>query len=347
MDYLVKFIAKSWPHHSKSSGYHQIVPLLGTQLASLDITTIKSTLIPGRIAVWLAQRSGVRPYNYIDFYNEWAAVRDMYKNPKPTIYHVIYGDESYRYLGRMRFNKKHKVVASFHQPPDYLRQSVRGFEYLNGLDAVIVVGSNQKTFLSTYARSEKIFFVPHGVNTEVFLPLNSTNEKNGTTVLFVGTHKRDFQTLKKVCETLLVKDSSIIFKVVTLPENFGFFTGLPNVSLYSGLTEAELVNLYQTSDLFVQTLEDCTANNAVLEALACGLPVVVTDVGSIRDYVNDKCGLFAPQQDSNAMVDMIINLLQNGLRRHEMSVYARQQALKFDWKVVSKQLKAVYQHILS
>lgn len=42
--------------------------------------------------------------------------------------------------------------------------------------------------------------------------------------------------------------------------------------------------MYQESDLLVVLL-DSTANNSLLEAMACGMPMVTTDLQGVRDYV--------------------------------------------------------------
>src|SRR6266508_1723848 len=99
MDYDVKFIAKHWKHHSAHSGYDQLVGQLGSVIEPLNTGSLRAKWVPGRVAVALASRSGNALYSYLTFYDEWAAMRDMLFNHSPRIYHVLYGDDTYCYLG--------------------------------------------------------------------------------------------------------------------------------------------------------------------------------------------------------------------------------------------------------
>ena len=49
-----------------------------------------------------------------------------------------------------------------------------------------------------------------------------------------------------------------------------------------GLTDAELRDLYHSSDIAFIPLTNATANNAVLEAMASGIPLISTDLPAIR-----------------------------------------------------------------
>ena len=66
----------------------------------------------------------------------------------------------------------------------------------------------------------------------------------------------------------------------------------PHTSLFPPKWEASVVfqkllrALYHLSDLFFLPFVDAVANNAIVESIACGVPVVVSDVGSLRDYVD-------------------------------------------------------------
>jgi glycosyltransferase involved in cell wall biosynthesis len=90
-------------------------------------------------------------------------------------------------------------------------------------------------------------------------------------------------------------------------------------------------------------LHEATANNAVLEGMACGLPVVISDVGAVRDYVNPAGAKLIPPYNARCMAEAICNLMDDPQRRAEMGMQARDRALKFTWPAVIEQLDAVYQ----
>jgi glycosyltransferase involved in cell wall biosynthesis len=309
---------------------------------------VRHTWIPGRFAVQVAAKSGVAGYDMAAFFYEWAAYRELFRRNSQTIYHTLYGDESYRYLGQFPFLGKHRIVATYHQPPSFLGTVIQDLSYLRSLHALIVVSRNQIPFFSGAVDHHRLFWVPHGVDTAVFTPrLDSAGiAVQNRNCLFVGMHKRDFETLRRVIQIVSQEEPRVQFQVVTARSNEHLFVGQQNVKVYSGVTEAELVALYQNAALLLQPLLDCTANNAILEAMSCGLPAVVTDVGGVRDYVNEDCALLTPLQDAHEMATATLSLLAGDSRRAQMAIQARSRALRFDWEVVNADMRRVYEAIL-
>jgi glycosyltransferase involved in cell wall biosynthesis len=62
-----------------------------------------------------------------------------------------------------------------------------------------------------------------------------------------------------------------------------------------------------------------------MEAMACGLPVVVTPVGKIREYVTDGVnGLIFPRGDAESLAEKLLLLLKHNPKlRKELGVHAR------------------------
>jgi glycosyltransferase involved in cell wall biosynthesis len=95
----------------------------------------------------------------------------------------------------------------------------------------------------------------------------------------------------------------------------------------------------------VLPLLDTTGNLAVLEAISCGLPIVVSDVGGIRDYLDSSCASFAAPKDAKTMANHVLQLLQNPKGREELSEGCRKKALSFDWHRIAEQMKELYESI--
>lgn len=77
-----------------------------------------------------------------------------------------------------------------------------------------------------------------------------------------------------------------------------------------------------TSDNIVETLP-----MTLIEAAACGVPAVSTDVGAVRDVVLDgETGFVVPLEDEQALAERILYLLKHPDERHRMGIRARQHA---------------------
>lgn len=75
--------------------------------------------------------------------------------------------------------------------------------------------------------------------------------------------------------------------------------GLDNVVFHSGVPHDQLIHWYNAADFFCLASHGEGCPNVVLEAMACGTPVVVSDVGSVRDIVaHEGDGVIAKDCDS-------------------------------------------------
>ena len=80
---------------------------------------------------------------------------------------------------------------------------------------------------------------------------------------------------------------------------------------------------------------------SILEAMAAGLPVVSTDVGGIKDIVTDN-GILVPSEDSLAMEEAILKLINNPSLREEKGKKSLLNVQKYDVKNIAEQYTKLY-----
>ncbi len=83
-----------------------------------------------------------------------------------------------------------------------------------------------------------------------------------------------------------------------------------------------------------------------LEALACGTPVVGSNVASIPEVVGDG-GVLLPPDDAEGMAGALIQLATDECFRAELSHRALAQATRFSWKRTARETLAAYQDVVS
>jgi len=67
----------------------------------------------------------------------------------------------------------------------------------------------------------------------------------------------------------------------------------------------------------------------VIESMSCGIPVVATDVGGVKEGLDETCGFLCKPKDPEAIGTALISLLENSGMRETMSLNARQRVIDY------------------
>ena len=121
------------------------------------------------------------------------------------------------------------------------------------------------------------------------------------------TRKSIVSSLKQSFDALL--GSSYLTKILRLIEEYGL---RQNVELTGGLLDSELRKLYSACDIFVLPSLAESGPRVVLEAMACGKPVIGTKVGWVPMVVKDgQSGFLIDPADEQRIAERIRHLIDN------------------------------------
>ena len=262
------------------------------------------------------------------------------------LYHLTYAEDQFGLLGRFGWPDRCKVIATFHQPPSHLARFFTSEEPLRRLDGAIAVASNQVETLASLVGPERVFLVPHGVDVGFWSPsANGPPRNRRRTVLSVGHWLRDFNTMREVVQALRTRyGSALDVVIVTSSGHARRLAAWPGVRILVGVSEAELRGWYRAADVVVLPLVDATVNNAMLESLACGTPVVATGVGAICDLADGASVTPVAPGDPDAMTRAVMAILADP-DYQARSRAARATAEHLDWPRVARELMDVYQRV--
>lgn len=122
--------------------------------------------------------------------------------------------------------------------------------------------------------------------------------------------------------------------------------GLEGRVFWKGSQSPErILEMLRESDVFLHSSVSEGISNAVLEAMACGLPVVVTDAGGMREAVRDGIdGFVVPVRDVDAMAEALLRLARDPELRRRMGAAARQRVLEeFTLERQTRQWRELYE----
>lgn len=131
---------------------------------------------------------------------------------------------------------------------------------------------------------------------------------------FVGTGDAEAQ-LRELADRLQVADA-VAFK--------GF------------LAREQMPPIYREADVFVLPSQQEGMSIALLEAMASGLPVIVTDTGGTAELVaQGQNGEIIPWSDVPTLTRALQNLLNSDSLRRQMGAESRRRAMQFGWPVLA------------
>jgi len=189
----------------------------------------------------------------------------------------------------------------------------------------------------------KLKIFPRGLDTELFHPARRDAaffEKFGACngevrLLYVGriSREKDLDLLAAAYRRLRDEGLPVqLFVVGHGPYSETFAKSLPEAFFTGYLTGSELATAYASADIFVFPSTTDTFGNVILEAQACGVPVVVSDSGGPKELVEDKAnGLITKSRDLEDLTSAIRALVTNPALRERMGKSARDSVIDRSW----------------
>ena len=122
--------------------------------------------------------------------------------------------------------------------------------------------------------------------------------------------------------------------------------GLSNAITLQGVLPKRIVaERLRSADIFLLPSQWENQPAAIIEAFACGLPVIASRVGGIPEIVPEKFGRLLPPNDPVSIATAIVDLCNqyNSFDRHAISEYAKSH---FGYETISNQFSHAYQMVL-
>ncbi len=120
----------------------------------------------------------------------------------------------------------------------------------------------------------------------------------------------------------------------------------PFVHLTGYIALADLIAFYQSCDVFVLPSLHEGFGLPVMEAMACGAPVAVSDTPALREIADEAALNFDPT-DEEAMATALYQILADDELNRELRRRARARAQEFSWTRAARETLAVYEAVVN
>src|SRR5260221_54531 len=114
---------------------------------------------------------------------------------------------------------------------------------------------------------------------------------------------------------------------------------------FAGYANGDRPAYYCGADVYMCPTTRASFGVTLLEAMACGTPLVVTDIPAFRDVAAQSQAVFAPPGDPAAWGDAVNSLIDDGARRAAMAQEGRKVAERHAWPLVAQRVVAVYRRV--
>ncbi|KAF5436482.1 Glycosyltransferase involved in cell wall bisynthesis [Candidatus Methanophagaceae archaeon] len=203
---------------------------------------------------------------------------------------------------------------------------------------------------------DKMRVIPNGVDTELFQPDNGISIKHQTpTILWVGRFvpgksvEYIIQAAKILVneipdlKILLIGDGPSKDKILSLVEKFNLNK---NVIIKEYVANEKMPEMYQKSDVFVLPSLNEGVPKTLLEAMACGKPVVISDFPHLKELVKDA-GLMFPKGDVHALADNIKRLIMDKKLAKEFGSTGRMKIVEdHSWENTVRKTIEMYEEVV-
>ena len=248
------------------------------------------------------------------------------------------------------------VVGSFDL--DFLSETPLRRRYLRALsdlcDKVLVSSSCAQDTSCSIAEAEKIVLWRPGVDIQTFDPQKRSTglrerwqvSQNRAAVIYAGTLASNHGVSRLVSLELALRRTYPIHRLIVVgdgPALGELRLRCPQAEFLGHVPDSEMPELLASADLFVSPSERQSTHHAVLEAQACGLPVVVMARGAARERVAKGSALVC-DSDADFIVDTA-TLARTEARRIAMARAAREHALDQQWESGLAPLFAAYRSV--
>ena len=223
-------------------------------------------------------------------------------------------------------------------------------------DKITTVSRIQGETMVKFKLIKKFEVVPNVINTAIFSVKNKKTKNHPIEILHVSNlqHWKGIENILKAIQIVSTQRQDFILRIVGDGANRSYYEKLAEslfiknkfVNFEGYKSETEVASFMRSADFFVLNSESESFCCVMLEAMACGLPIIAPDCGAIPENMDKQKGILMPDRSVDSLTAAISTMLNN-YARYNSKEMAATISKKFPPEVVGKQFYQIYQSLLT
>lgn len=312
------------------------------------------------------------------FYERFWRFPQLVQQQKADIYHILDHSEAHITYGLKKLGKPvavtcHDLINFYYK--DNLQGSVtlpflshnmwlHAVKGMKQADAVVTVSSMTAKDATKILDIEpgRISVAPNAVE-GVFKPLPQSEidkfrHQSGISpetlcLLNVGSNhpRKNIDTVLKVIETLKQQGVSVHLLKAGADFNEEQKVFISNQNLENNISylgkpdKSNLIQIYNAADILIAPSLHEGFGITLLEAMACGTPVITANVSAMPEVVGDA-GILVEPLDYQSMADAVVNVQKDSIFRQQLIEKALTRVKQFTWESTSEKIAQVYEGLM-
>jgi len=206
-------------------------------------------------------------------------------------------------------------------------------------------------------KNNNYFVIPNVVDVDKFIPLENKKKTAKIRIIHVSCFEEASKNISGIIRSvqkLSLKRQDFELRLVgdgidkKRLENYAQELGVKDTFVYfDGLMEGQiLIDFFNSADFLVLFSNYENLPVIIVEAFACGLPVLSTDVGGIKEHLNEERGILVEAGDENAFIEKLDSMLSNYSNYNSKKI--REYAVSnFSNKVIGKSFYTIYDNVIN
>jgi len=218
---------------------------------------------------------------------------------------------------------------------------------------IAISNSTKKDLIKLFNIAEnKISVIQLGVNNKKFYPLKDKGKNKKFIIGYLGGFgkRKNIEYILKIANEFK-NDKKIIFKIAGKGPKLNNLVRLKkemkldNIEFVGFISDENLNEFYNSLDLFLFPSLYEGFGLPVLEAMACGIPVMISNISSLPEIAGDA-GILINLRKAEETIEKIKELIKNKKKLKRLSQKSIKRAKEFNWEKTAKETIKVYKKVI-